>query len=59
MDKEDFILVLQASLFAFDGMDVHKISSELMISEQVAKAGVDLASYLKSIKLKNEVKINE
>lgn len=56
MNKEEFMMVLQASLFAFDGMDVQKICSELMISEQLAKAGFNLAVYLKSINLEESAK---
>lgn len=56
MDKDEFMMVLQASLFAFDGMSVQEICSELRISEQMAKAGYNLTQYLKSIQFKESAK---
>jgi len=56
MDKDEFMIVLQCSLFAFDGMSVQEICSQLRISEHLAKAGSNLAIYLKSIDLKESAK---
>lgn len=55
MNKEEFMLVLQASLFAFDGMSPKEICCELGISEQISKAGYDLAQYLKAIRVSGNI----
>jgi len=56
MNKDEFIIVLQCSLFAFDGMSVQEICSKSEIPEHLAKAGSNLAKYLKSIDLKESAK---
>lgn len=55
MDKGDFILVLQSSLLAFDGVDIKELCSKYGIPEKLAIAGFNLAKYLKSVNLQ-EVK---
>jgi len=49
MNKEDFMSVLQCSVFAFEGKSIQELCEKYEFPEKLAKAGYDLALYLKSI----------
>jgi len=59
MDKEAFCWVLESALLNFDEVSEEKIVQEYGIKEKLAKVGVSLCSYLKSIKLNHEDKKDE
>jgi hypothetical protein len=52
MDKEYFMIVLQCSLLAFDGLGVQELCSQYGFPEKLAIAGCNLTKYLKSIQFK-------
>ena len=56
MDKQTFCAILESALLSFDEVSEEKIIQENGIEEELAKAGVELCSYLKSIKLNWENK---
>ena len=56
MDKETFCTILESALLNFDGVSEEKIIQEYGIKEKLAKVGIELCTYLKSIKLNQENK---
>jgi len=56
MDKITFYAILESALLNFDEVPEEKIVQEYGIKEELAKAGIELCSYLKSIKLNQENK---
>lgn len=60
MNKEVFCTILEAALFSFDGVSEKELIEKCGIKENLAKAGIKLCDYLKSIELlgfKNETTI--
>jgi hypothetical protein len=53
MIKEDFRLILQSSLLAFDGVQVEEIISHYGIPKKFARIGFELTEYLQSIEEEN------
>jgi len=56
MDKITFCTILESALLSFDGISEEVIVQEYGIKGELAKAGIELCSYLKSIKLNWENK---
>lgn len=56
MDKEDFMIVLQCSLLAFDEVCVQELCLQYGFPEKLAIAGCNLTKYLKSIEFKESAK---
>jgi len=56
MDKETFYAILESALLSFDEVSKEKIVQEYGIKEKLAKVGIELCTYLKSIKLNHENK---
>ena len=56
MDKITFCTILESALLSFDGISEEVIVQEYGIKGELAKAGIELWSYLKSIKLNWENK---
>lgn len=56
MNKEDFILVLQASLLAFDGVSVQELCEKYGFPKNMAVAGINLTKYLRSVNLGESAK---
>ena len=56
MDKETFYAILESALLSFDEVSKEKIVQEYGIKEKLAKVGIELCTYLKSIKLNQENK---
>lgn len=54
MNKITFCAILESALLSFDGISEEKIVQEYGIKEKLAKAGIELYIYLKSIKLQEE-----
>ena len=50
MDNQTFCAILESALLSFDEVSEEKIVQEYGIKEKLAKAGVELCIYLKSIK---------
>ena len=51
MDKETFYAILESALLSFDEVSEEKMIQEYGIRKRLAKAGIELCTYLKSIKL--------
>ena len=51
MDKKTFCLILESALLNFDGVSEKELGEQYGIEERLAKAGIELCDYLKSIKL--------
>ena len=56
MDKQTFYAILESALHSFDEVSEEKIIQEYGIKEKLAKVGIELCTYLKSIKLNQENK---
>jgi uncharacterized membrane protein len=52
MDKETFYTILQSALLAFDGVSEEELVKKYNLPENLAKSGVKLSLYLKSIEIK-------
>jgi hypothetical protein len=59
MDKKTFCYILESALLNFDGVEIEELTAKYNIPKSLAKAGINLCSYLKSLKLNAEVKQNE
>lgn len=51
MDKKSFCYILESALLNFDNINLEELTQKYKISENLAKAGIKLTTYLKSIKL--------
>ena len=51
MDKTTFCIILESALLSFDGVSEEELISKYSIPKNLARAGVNLCDYLKSIKM--------
>ena len=50
MDKQTFCAILESALLSFDEVSEEKMIQEYGIRKRLAKAGIELCNYFKSIK---------
>lgn len=51
MDKPEFFLILESSLLVFDNVSLKDLTEKYGIDKEIAEAGFNLCTYLKTIKI--------